>query len=101
MWIIGITSAGAIRGRANRFSDRQRAYAKQWRSDSTYTPGFVLNGKEWRDWSGRKEGPKSAGLKAGVLTVSSSDTNRWKVSFSPENAGGANYEVHAALLAGD
>ena len=83
------------------FSDRQRAYAKQWRSDSTYTPGFVLNGKEWRDWSGRKEGPKSAGVKAGVLTVSSSDTNRWKVSFSPENAGSANYEVHAALLAGD
>ena len=35
------------------FSDRQRADAKQWRSDSIYTPGFVLNGKEWRDWSGQ------------------------------------------------
>ncbi len=82
------------------FSDRQRAYAKQWRSNSIYTPGFVLNGKEWRDWSGRKDGPKSAGVKAGVLTVSASDTNRWQVSFAPANTDGADYEVHAALLAG-
>jgi len=83
------------------FSDRQRAYAKQWRSDSIYTPGFVLNGKEWRDWSGRKDGPKSAGAKAGVLTVSSSGTNRWQVNFAPANTGEAGYEVHAALLAGN
>ncbi len=83
------------------FSDRQRAYAKQWRSDSIYTPGFVLDGKEWRDWSGRKDGPKSAGAKSGVLTVSSSDTNRWQVNFAPANTGGADYEVHAALLAGN
>jgi hypothetical protein len=82
------------------FSDRQRAYAKQWRSESIYTPGFVLNGKEWRDWSGRKDGPKSADVKAGVLTASSSDTNRWQVNFAPANASSADYEVHAALLAG-
>jgi len=82
------------------FSDRQRAYAKQWRSESIYTPGFVLNGKEWRDWSARKDGPKSAGVNAGVLTVTSSDTNHWQVSFAPANTGGADYEVHAALLAG-
>jgi len=83
------------------FSDRQRAYAKQWRSDSIYTPGFVLDGKEWRDWSGSKDGPKSAGAMAGVLTVSSSGTNRWQVNFAPANTGGADYEVHAALLAGN
>src|SRR3989442_1158584 len=82
------------------FSDRQRAYAKQWRSDSIYTPGFVLDGKEWRDWSGRKDGPKSGVAKVGVLTVSSADMNRWHVSFAPANTAGADYEVHAALLAG-
>src|SRR6266404_9649783 len=82
------------------FSDRQRTYAKQWRSDSIYTPGFLLNGKEWRDWSARKDGPKSVGVKAGVLTVRSSDTNLWQVSFAPANAASADYEVHAALLAG-
>ena len=81
------------------FSDRQRAYAQRWRSENIYTPGFVLNGKEWRDWSGRKEAPKSSGARAGVLTVSSSDTNRWQVSFATTLADGAKYEVQAALLA--
>jgi hypothetical protein len=82
------------------FSDRRRGYAKQWRSESIYTPGFVLNGNEWRDWSGRKDGPKFTSVKAGVLTVGSSDTNRWQVKFAPADSGGANYEIHAALLAG-
>ena len=81
------------------FSDRQRFYAKQWRSESIYTPGFVLNGKEWRDWPARKDGSKSPGVNAGVLTVTSSDTNRWQVSFAPANAASGDYEVHAALLA--
>ena len=35
---------------AREFSERQRAYAQGWRSENVYTPGFVLNGKEWRDW---------------------------------------------------
>jgi hypothetical protein len=82
------------------FSDRQRDYAKQWRSESIYTTGFLLNGKEWRDWSGRKDGPKSTGVNAGILTVTSSDTNRWQVCSAPANAASADYEVHAALLAG-
>src|SRR5882672_1784235 len=81
------------------FSDRQRAYIKQGRSDSVYTPSFVLNGKEWRDWSQQKDGPKSGVAKPGVLTVSSSDTNRWQVTFTPANRGVADYEVHAAILA--
>src|SRR5579872_3308082 len=84
---------------AREFSNRQRAYAAGWRNDNIYTPGFVLNGKEWRDWSGRKDGPKPSGTKAGVLAVSSSETNHWQASFAPAKTGGANYEVHAALLA--
>src|SRR5437899_7536374 len=39
------------------FSDRQRAYVQTWRGDSIYTPGFVLNGQEWRGWSRQKDGP--------------------------------------------
>lgn len=81
------------------FSDRQRAYAKQWRSDSIYTPGFVLDGREWRAWSGRKDGLKSVGVDAGMLTVTALATNRWQVRFAPANPSGAGYEVHAALLA--
>src|SRR6266853_2095649 len=46
-------------------------------------------------------GTTSAGVNAGVLTVTSSDTNRWQVNFAPANTGSADYEVHAALLGGN
>src|SRR5262245_10264750 len=32
------------------YSQRLQSYARSWRNDSVYTPGFVLNGKEWRAW---------------------------------------------------
>lgn len=83
------------------FTDRQRAYAGRWHSENIYTPGFVLNGKEWRVWSEQADGPKTSSAKVGVLSVSSNDTNHWRVNFAPANTRGANYEVHAALLAGD
>jgi len=80
------------------FSDRQRDYAQHWGSDSIYTPGFVLNGREWRSFSRQKEGPPVSGLKTGVLKISSADQMHWKVSFTP-SAGAGGYEAHAALLA--
>ena len=82
------------------FSERQRAYAQSWRSESVYTPEFVLNGKEWRNWLAGKNGPKSNGDRAGILTVSSSGTNRWQVSFAPEKIANTPYEIHAAMLGG-
>jgi len=68
---------------ARQFSDRQRAYAARWRDDRVYTPAFVLNGGEWRDWPRQRGAPRSSGSKAGVLTASSLDTNRWQVTFAP------------------
>ncbi len=81
------------------FSDRQRAYAAAWANTSVYTPGFVLNGKECRDWSGLTELLKSPGAPAGTLKVSSADLDHWQVWFTPLAPGRENYEAHAALLA--
>jgi hypothetical protein len=81
------------------FSDRQRAYAERWRNDNIYTPGFVLNGAEWRDWARGKDALKPSSAIAGVLSIASSDTNHWNVTFATTNTGGTRYEVHAALLA--
>jgi hypothetical protein len=83
------------------FSDRQRGYAQLWGRDSIYTPGFVLNGQEWRLWSQKKAGPPASGTKAGALRVSSSDFERWQVSFFPVRQGSSDYEVHAAMLANE
>jgi hypothetical protein len=80
------------------YSDRQRAYAEIWGNDSIYTPGFVLNGHEWRVWRRPKDGPEGSAVKAGILKVCSTDSTRWQVTFSPSSQRAADYEVGAALL---
>jgi hypothetical protein len=79
-------------------TDRQHAYARDWRSDSVYTPGLVLNGKEWRTWSRSKSIPPSS-IKAGVLRVTSTDLQNWEVTFTSAAPLGETYEAHVALLA--
>ena len=32
------------------FSNLQRAHARRWGSSSVYTPMFVKNGREYREW---------------------------------------------------
>ena len=82
------------------FSERQRAYAQLWHSENIYTPEFVLNGKEWHNWFTGKNGPSSGGERVGILTVTTTDTNRWSATFAPETPVEAHYELHAVLLAG-
>ncbi|MDR3456274.1 MAG: DUF1223 domain-containing protein [Verrucomicrobiae bacterium] len=82
------------------FSERQRSYAQIWHSGNIYTPELVLNGKEWHNWFAGRNGPQSDGDKVGVLSVVSSDTKLWRVSFNPVKDSSARYEIHAALLAG-
>ena len=85
---------------AKQFTDRQRTYADSWHSDTIYTPGFVLNGKDWRDWARQTNGPPASGAGAGVLKVSATGGNHWQAVFVPVKPGAARYELHAALLAG-
>jgi len=81
------------------YSDRQRAYAKTWRKDTVYTPGFVLDGHEWRDWAARKEVPATPAATPGVLKVASADAIRWRVDFIPASQTKTAYSIHGALLA--
>jgi hypothetical protein len=39
------------------YSWRQRQYARKYAAKTVYTPGFMLDGKEWRGWR-RKPGPE-------------------------------------------
>jgi hypothetical protein len=80
------------------FSERQHRYAQFWNSDTVYTPGFVLDGREWQTWSNHKDGPPASPTGVGVLKVTSSDLRRWQVEFSPLHPTQSAYEVHAALL---
>ncbi|HWC58470.1 MAG TPA: DUF1223 domain-containing protein [Verrucomicrobiae bacterium] len=83
------------------FSDRQFGYAKNWHSENVYTPAFVLNGKEWSGWMLQKGGPKKSNAKTGTLTVSSSETDRWQVTFEPAPGREGSFEIHTVLLVND
>ena len=76
-----------------RFTQRQRDYAALWRANSVYTPGFVLDGREWRD----RALPRASGEKAGVLKVRIAE-DRASVSFP---AGGRKLEAHLVWLTGE
>lgn len=77
-------------------TERQRSYAAAWHSESIYTPGFVLNGKEWRGWRHPLGLPKAAKEDAGVLELVSTGGSRFTVRFSPPAGASA---VHSATVA--
>lgn len=83
------------------YSDRQRAYAAEWKSRSVYTPGFVLDGREWRGWLSRDELPHASNQPAGTLTASSDDGKRWLLRFEPTMRSPTTLDFHAALLGFD
>ena len=82
------------------FSERQQSYAQAWHSGNVYTPCFILNGKEWHGWLTGRNGPPVSHQLAGILTVTSGDTNLWQASFFPEKPANTRYEIHATLLIG-
>ena len=51
---------------AKEWTARQYQYAASWKSDGVYTPGLVLDGREWRE----RKVPTPSDEKPGVLKVS-------------------------------
>ena len=65
------------------FTSRQHRYAAAWGGDSIYTPGFVVNGKEWRSWFGDNVIPASS-TKVGVFRVSLGAGGKLSARYIPE-----------------
>ena len=58
------------------FTARQRRYVAAWGGDSVYTPGFVVNGKEWRDWFGNRVLWRERPAKVGIFACVCSERDR-------------------------
>src|ERR1044071_1278531 len=79
------------------FTSRQQRYAAGWGGDSVYTPGFVVNGKEWRNWFGGNAVPTTS-ARVGVLRVSLGDSGKLTATFVPEAAKPRALTLNVALL---
>jgi hypothetical protein len=78
------------------WTERQSRYAARWHNDSVYTPGFVLNGREWRDWSGKLVPPDEKNV--GVVRATSSDNINWSIEFQSTNKDAVDWDAHLVLL---
>jgi hypothetical protein len=81
---------------------RQRRYVAAWNGDSVYTPGLVLNGREWRGWFENRSLPKPLSAIVGRLKLTVDD-QATEVAFT--SAGGASKPsvalAEVAFLAGN
>lgn len=79
------------------FSTRQREYARLDRINSVYTPGFIVNGKEWTGWfrGNKVTSHKLDSISKGKLSVKASESEL-KISF--EQAAGEVYQSSQTAL---
>ena len=75
---------------------RQYQYSENWKSESVYTPGFVLDGREWM---GRNV-PPAAKEKSGVLKLLIKDQKIF-AEFVPTDAVAKDVDLHVATLGFD
>src|SRR5215470_12763848 len=81
------------------FTLRQQRYAAAWGGDSVYTPGFVVNGKEWRAWFDNAVPLTST--KVGVLRVSIGENGKVSATFAADTMQARPLTLNAALLGND
>ncbi len=82
---------------SKQWTARQYEYAARWKSSNVYTPGFVMNGAEWRE----RGIPTAASEKAGVLKLTVTDGDVVKASFSPGVGDARKFDLHVARLGAD
>jgi len=75
------------------WTERQADYSVRWKTESVYTPAFVLDGKEWHYGSL----PPPATETPGVLTLKVSG-NRVAATFKASDKPDGRYEIHVARL---
>lgn len=81
------------------FGQRQRGYEDEGSVNAVYTPGMMLDGREWRGWA-RDEIPASAGASTGILNVVVKK-EEIQVTFMPGESEYEQLSIHVAILGFD
>jgi hypothetical protein len=82
------------------FTERQRRYSEAWHSESVYTPGFAVDGKEWRGWFNGSSLPRRD-ARVGILRLAIRADNAVTATFTPEQPSSHGYVLEVALLGSD
>jgi hypothetical protein len=75
------------------WTERQANYSARWKTESVYTPAFVLDGAIWRNTAI----PPAATETPGVLKIALKG-DRVTASFTPAASSARHYEIHLARL---
>jgi hypothetical protein len=81
---------------AKEWTARQYQYSTNWKSESVYTPGFVLDGREWQ----ARSVPVSSNDRVGTLKLSILN-EKILAEFNPVNGGTKDVDLHVATLGFD
>ena len=79
------------------FAQRQRQYAKERSLKAVYTPGFVYNGKEWRQWYTSRKADFPPGATPGVMRLQL-ENHSAAILFTPTIPSGEALTVNLAVL---
>ena len=78
---------------AKEWTARQYQYSVNWKSESVYTPGFVLDGREWLD----RNVPTSSSEKPGALKLTIAN-GKVVAEFVPIDGARKDVDLHVATL---
>jgi hypothetical protein len=81
---------------AKEWTARQYQYSSSWKSEGVYTPGFVLDGREWMD----RRVPAPSNDKPGALKLSIV-SDKVSAEFNPTDGGTKDVDLHIAALGFD
>ena len=65
------------------FTARQQGYAMSGVVSTVYTPGFFVDGNEWREWFGNRKVQGVAGQRAGVIDARLESSGAVSINFTP------------------
>ena len=82
---------------AKEWTARQYRYSSRWNGNSVYTPGFVLDGREWRN----TDIPSGTTDAAGILKISVAKQGELLAEFHPATKNGGGFDLHVACLGFD
>jgi hypothetical protein len=83
------------------FSLRQQRHAQVGDISQVYTPGFVVDGREWQGWFRERMRPQSSDATPGVLSVDLIDGVRTRIQFQPQVLAPDKLSVSLAVLGFD